>query len=502
MILVKGGTIIDGAGGAEYRANLVIKGDYVASIGELTEKKLNCERIIDASGCLVIPGFIDVHNTSDHHLTIFTNPNQGDALLQGITTIIGGHCGASLAPLLYGSLESIRKYADINSINVNWHSVGEFYALLAKQKLGVNFGTFAGHTTIRRALIGNGSRDLTMGELQVFSQVLQDSMKDGAIGLSTGLGYAHANQTPYGEIKNLVAKIAETKGVYATHLRDERENIISAVKEAVRIAEETGVEVIISHLKPIETGLGEYSTALEAILKSPASSKIHFTSYPYDVSLHPIYTLLPAWAKTGTLETMIDHLKNPHHQERIIRELESRNIAGLNITVMSSPGYEHFAGKTLAAIAENRGISHEEALLELMSATRLRALVSLKDINLDWIIQGFRLKNNLVASIAPSFPENYSGVKHPRSQNTFPRFLAMMQATKMISRGEAVRKITGDPAKKLNFKKRGLIKEGYFADLVVMQNEKVRDVLVNGSPAVLDGALTGTRVGAIIRSEA
>ena len=169
MLLIKNGTIVDGSGKPPYKADVLVVGDKISAIGNFSYKK--AEVVIDALGLYVAPGFIDVNTDSDHHLSLFTNPPQEDFLLQGITTIVGGQCGASLAPLLYGSLESIRKWADPNLVNVNWHTVSEFFEVLSGKKIGVNFATLAGHGTMRRAIVGEDLRDLTDRELKLLLSV-------------------------------------------------------------------------------------------------------------------------------------------------------------------------------------------------------------------------------------------------------------------------------------------------------------------------------------------
>jgi N-acyl-D-amino-acid deacylase len=226
-----------------------------------------------------------------------------------VTTIIGGHCGSSLAPLIYGSLESIRKWADINQVNVNWHSIAEFLRVLPEHKIGVNFGTLVGHSTIRRALIGEALRDLTLSEIEVFKGVLRQSLDEGALGFSTGLGYAHSRRVPYSEIEALAKVVAEKGGVYATHLRDEREGLLASVTETIKIAAETGVGAIISHLKPILGFEHEYRKAVELISQLPEFINLNYDNYPFDESVVPVYTLLPTWAQIGNLEVMLSYIE-------------------------------------------------------------------------------------------------------------------------------------------------------------------------------------------------
>src|SRR3989344_5932270 len=186
MLLIKSAKIVDGSGIRQpYVADVLLNDGEISAIGKFPQKKADI--VIDGLGFYLAPGFIDVDTDSDHHLTLFTNPIQQDFLLQGTTTIFGGFCGSSLAPLIYGSLKSIRKWTDTSQINVNWHSVQEFLKELSKLKLGVNFGTLVGHSTIRRSLIGEDFRDLTIPEIEAFKKIVKDSIREGDFGMSSGL---------------------------------------------------------------------------------------------------------------------------------------------------------------------------------------------------------------------------------------------------------------------------------------------------------------------------
>ena len=249
MLLIKGGNIIDGTGKPAYKADVLVSQDKISAIGVFPKKE--GVPVIDALGLNVVPGFIDVNTNVDHDLSLFSDPVQSRYLLQGVTTLIGGHCGSSLAPLLYGSLESIRKWANPDQINVNWRSVKDFLATLAVRKIGVNFGTLVGHGTVRRALIGEDKRDLTDNELAVFENILTKALEEGALGLSTGLGYSHSNSVPYSEIKTLAKIVAKFDGVYSTHLRDE-DNLEKSIQEIIELTKEVRLNAIISHLRPLK----------------------------------------------------------------------------------------------------------------------------------------------------------------------------------------------------------------------------------------------------------
>ncbi len=499
MILIQGANIVDGSGKKSFVADIIVKGDRISAIGNFAGKKMSFETVIDGNRAMLTPGFIDIHNTSDHYLGIFTNPSQSDFLLQGITTILGGHCGASLAPLLYGSLEAMGKWTDINLINVNWHSVKEFFEILRQKKIGVNFAMLAGHTTIRRAILGEDLRDLTVREIEVMRGIINKALEEGVFGISTGLAYSHSQRTPYNEIKACAEITATKKGIYSTHLRDERENLVESIKETIKISEETGIETLISHLKPLKGSTEEYAKTLELIEKSEARDRIHFTSYPYDTSIVPIYTLLPRWAQNGGFGFMEKHLSNEHSRNRIMEELPE--IKEGELVVAQAPGNEYLIGKSLEEFAKNQGRDMNEGLLELMRVSKLHAIIFYKNIELDWILQSLKNPQNLIATVATSLPLNFPSLKHARTKNTFPKFIELITKTKLLGIETAIERVTYTPAKKIGLKERGLIKEGWYADLVLMRENKVNTVLINGKIAVSDGKLKEMGNGKILESK-
>ena len=495
MILIKNAEIIDGTGRPPFKADVLIKDDKISAIGNFVSQK--ADLVIDALGSQLTPGFIDVNTDSDHYLSIFTEPRQRDFLLQGVTTIFGGQCGSSLAPLLYGTLESIRKWTDPNQINVGWHTVAEFLRVLERQGLGVNFGTLIGHSTIRRALIGETLRDLTVGELEVFKQLVGDGLEEGAFGLSTGLGYAHARQVPYAEIRLLAEIVAKHNGVYATHLRNEKEGLLSSIAETLRLGKEAGVKTIVSHLRPLIGYENDFVAGLEALEHDGGKLDIHFDSYPFDTSLVAIYTLLPDWAKNGGLEIMLTNVKTPFLRTRLLKELP---VARANdVIIVQAPRADYLVGKTLGQFASNQDLGLKEGLLKLMIITNMRAVILYKNVNMDLAIQSLGREQALVASNGPSLVETASAVKHERLLNTFPKFLEIATSTKMMPIEAAIKKLTSTPAQKFNLADRGVIKEEKIADLVLMKNSKISHVFVNGKLAVKDGSLENILAGKVLR---
>lgn len=475
MLLIKNVKVVDGAGQPAYPADVLVNGDKIAAIGNFPNKK--ADEVIEGLGGYLTPGFIDINTSVDHTLNLFTDPDQKNFLLQGVTTIVGGHCGSSLAPLFYGSLESIRKWADITQINVNWHTFPEFLNALKKIKIGVNFGSLIGHSTIRRALIGENLRDLTEKELLVFEKTLGECLASGALGLSTGLGYAHSHNVPYQEIKNLVKTLVKYDALHSTHLRNEKDEVFNSVNDTINLYKETGAKTLISHFRPLIGYEQNFEQALDLISKTTTKMDFHFDLYPFAASIIPIYTLLPSWAQRGSLETMLQTISDAHQQSRIEKELPK--FKNDELAVVHAPDNKYLIDKAI----------NRKNLLEIMNLTRLKALISYRNINLPLAEETIFSDKALVAS--------NSGGLGERATQTFTRFLQLSQE-KNFPLEKAIQKITALPAKKINLKNRGLVKESLFADLVIILNNKIQYVIVNGKIAVAKGELKQAQAGQII----
>jgi len=500
MVLIKGSKIVDGSGKKEpYQADVLIDGGKISAIGNFPNKK--AETVLDGLGLYLAPGFIDVNTDSDHHLSLFTNPVQQDFIRQGVTTIFGGMCGSSLAPLVGGNLRSIRKWTDISQVNVDWNLLSELLSVLAGKKLGVNFGTLVGHSTIRRGLLGEDQRSLSEQELATFKHLVENALAEGAFGVSTGLSYAHARGTPYGELKAIVEVVAKKGGIYATHLRDERHGVLPAVQEALRIFRETGVNGVISHFRPLIGYESEYNKAAELIHQAGSELNIHYDIYPFSESVVPIYTLLPEWARRTNLETMQSYIENPEMREGFLKELFG--FDGNLVKIAQARGYEHLLGKTIHQIADSEELNVPDALLKIMRLTKLRAMIFHKNINRDLIIKNLERDQVLIASNGASLPSDARILKHERFYNTFPKFLEIVTQNKLLSLPQAVGKITASPAEKYGLKNRGRIAEGWAADLSLITYQpgsvKVRHVLVNGRLAMHNGEILGMLSGKILR---
>ena len=478
--------------------DVFVSDDKISAIGSFPNKA--ADDVVDGQGAYLSPGFIDVNTDSDHYLTLFEHPGQEDFLRQGVTTIFGGMCGSSLAPLFYGSLESIRKWSGGTAMNIDWHTMGEFLAALDKRPLAVNFGTMVGHSTIRRAIVGEALRDLTKNELDVFKATLRAALDEGGFGLSTGLAYVHSRKTPYSEIKALATVVQEKGGMYATHLRDVGEHIGDSIEETVRLAKETGVRALVSHFVPLRTARAAYERALARVNELPKEFNFHFDLYPFDSMLLPLYTFLPLWAQNGGLEAMLANLKDEWLGPKIKNDMPPLDDG--SFMVAHAPGNEFFVGKTLEDIKTMYDLRDgREALLRFMAAVGLRGTIVYRNLDTDLILKAMTSPRSFVASNAPSFGEISSGsqIKSERSVATFTKFLSLVENENLLPLEIAIKKITLEPAQTFGLANRGLIKEGNIADLTCFKNGSIHFTIVGGKVVVKDGEFQDKFPGKVLR---
>ncbi len=492
MKLIKSAQIIDGTGKPPFKGDILIKDDRIAAIGNFPHKK--SDTVIDGLGLVVTPGFIDVNANSDHYLSLFNNPAQRDFTLQGVTTIIGGQCGSSLAPLLRGTLKSIKRWGDENLVNLDWATVAEFKNILRKLKIGVNFGALAGHFTIRGDIAGEEIGDLSDSEFDIFNAVLEKALSEGALGLSSGLGYVLSRWVSYSEIKRILSVVATHKKVYATHLRNEKDNLISSTKETLKIAEETGVTTIISHLRPIIGFEEQFLQAFSLIEEKLNKGNIYFDINPFNESIIPIYNLLPIWAQHGNFEAMLDTIGDSKYRQRILNDLAESKEKVDEVVIIGAKDNEYILGKTLREFSEDRGVDIYNGLLNLMEITSMRSLVLYKNINQEILSEILLHPRALIGSNSASLLDSPRFLKPEKTTATFKKYIKA-SLSQNIPLAETIRRITSVPAKLFGINKRGILREGWFADIVMLKNEKVENVMINGKIAVQNGGETNILSG-------
>lgn len=521
-IIIKHGTILDGTGGREFSGDVGIRDDEITAIGDLSGEQ--AERVINAKGCAVAPGFVDVDNHSDTYWRMFLDPDMESLVRQGITTIIGGSCGASLAPLTDRSMiQSIQKWTDIRNLNLNWLSTKEFLEEVESRKLALNFGTLLGHGTLRRGFVRDESRPLYSPELSGMEKMLKLALREGALGMSLGLTYVHGRHATEHELSALAQIVGKFGGICTTHLRDEGAELPKAIEEVIAMAKLSGVRLHISHLKAV--GRRHWENMERALYLLEASDSegidVSFDVYPYQSTSSVLYTLLPTWATEGGKRMILERLRDTSSRIEIIHELKEQGIDYSRAFIMSSALDKMLMRTNVLEMAEAEGKSPEEVLLDVVVASDNRARISLDAIGEENMEKAIRHPFSIISSNGAGYSlelvKTNEGV-HPRSFGAFPRVLSKyVREKKLLGWEEAIHKMTGKPAKKFGVPRRGTIARGNFADLIVFREEQIADratvenpyqypsgidwVIVNGRVALENGRYLGARSGRVVTRE-
>lgn len=479
--------LVDGSGRPPVKADVIIRDEKILAIGSFPSFK--ADKIIFGNESYLCPGFIDINVSSDRYLTLFSAPRFGDFLLQGITSVLLGQCGFSLAPSFYGPLRNFETYAKTHKINANWKRVKEFLGVLSQNfRLGVNVGTLSGHCVMREEIVKDPAhfRPLTANELRVFRSVVSQAMKDGAFGISSGLGYFPYQETPYHELRALLDAVKNEKGVYATHLKNEKEGILDAVGETIRLSQETAITTIISHFRPFLGYEEEYEKALSLIEKKAAKANIYFDTNPFPSSAVSLNDFLPIPLQHKERETIMAYLNDKSYEKKIISQFPK--LESQKTIIFNTPGMEFLQGKTLYEFARNRELSVAKALLELMKITRLSGSLFFENLNKTQIEKAIKSPRALISTNS-AHTDALPFFKPPRTTDTFTKFFRVASSTGMTVE-KAVAKITGLPAKILGMAGRGFVSDGYFADLVLLSRDfSPLMVMVNGKVAAEEGKI-------------
>lgn len=513
-LFIENASVIDGTGNPLFKANVGIKDDKIIYIGK---EKFPSRRTINAKEFILTPGFIDTHSHSD--FTILANPTAEGKITQGITTEINGNCGVSASPILGEVVE--RRLPEIKSLGLPlWNTLDEYIDLLKKAKPAINFATLCGHGNIRGAVLGYKNLKAEKKHIRQMKEFLKKELSHGVKGLSTGLIYPPGIFADTEEIIELAKTLRKFKAIYTTHLRSEGQNLLSAIEEAILIGKKAKIPIHISHLK---TSGKENWWKIDSILKLLEDAqkngiKITGDRYPYTASATDLDAFLPSWIIEGSRQEIIERLKSNSVRKKIKTYLKMRGKEFLDSLLISDVSFEkdkQIEGKRLGELTSLEDAAH--FICDILIRSNLQVGViyfGMSEENLEKILSQPYVMIGTDSS-ARSFADTTRGKPHPRGFGSFPRFLRRYVLTRQIlSLEEAVKKITYLPAQTFRIEKRGLIKEGYFADIVIFDPNEIEDratfdnpfqvskgikyVIVNGKISVLDGSLTGIRNGSIL----
>lgn len=519
-ILIKNGFVIDGKLGKIRKQNIGIKDGEIKYIGDLAVNEAN--EIINAEGWYVSPGFIDLTTHSDTHWTLFNEPGQESFITQGITTILGGNCGFSLAPLANKEvIEGVQKWVDPTQLNVSWQNFNEFLGVLEKRGLALNFASLIGLGTLRRNILANENRNLTNSELQEMFLLLDKTLEEGAFGLSTSLGRIHEKDTSSYELEQLFKIVKKHDGLTKHHLRSEGKEIISSVSEIIGFLRETKVKTQLSHFKILgRQSWSNFDQLISMIEHARNEEKLDLwlDFSPYEKTGSNLYLLLPAWLLSGGKNEVMLKLKQPEIRKNVIDYLKTLTLHYDKITIASTLRDNLSFGKTIQYLADKTGLRPEEVILDLLNINEFKVSIFSEVIDpkhLDILA----LKDySLFASDGVGESLNFKNYElpHPRSFGAMPRsFRLFTREKRILTLEETVYKMTGLPALNLGLKDRGEIAPGKKADLVIFDPEKIQDkadyqnpfrqsegihyVFVNGRAVVSEGKTTLERPGAVLR---
>ena len=516
-LLIKNALVVDGSGNVPQILDVALQGDEIANIAPAITS--SAQNVIDAKGKVLAPGFIDPQNHSDSYWQLFDNPSLDSLITQGYTTILTGNCGASLAPLLSSeALLSVQKWHNLEATNINWQSYSEYLDVLSEKKFACNVAGLVGYSTLRRAIVGDQIRSLEKNEIAALKLVLEESLKNGAYGLSRGLSYAHEIIISELELYEL-AKILKAKdALFSVHLRSEGGELVEAIDEALDIAKNTGVNLKISHLKVRnELNWPKFEQAIELIETAyHQGTNVHFDVYPYDTIWQALYSYLPKWAIEGGRTIMLKHFADPTQKNKILMYLNNLGVKFSSMRIASTASKLSFVGKTIGQAAKNLGVSSEQAILNIIENGGSEVLVFEKNLDQTQVNKFTLHPLSFLGTDGAGFSGVYNGkLVHPRCFGTAGKFLNYVLAEKKLTLETAIKKLTSGPAKKIGLHKRGEIKVGNFADLVIFDPNKIKDmatyenpyqftagieyVFVNGQAAVAEGKITGQLPGYALR---
>jgi N-acyl-D-amino-acid deacylase len=523
---IEGALVIDGTGSAGSRSDVGISGERIAAVGDLSRERAG--RVLNASGRVLAPGFIDMHSHSDWRL--WGNRRAESKVRQGVTLEVVGNCGFSPAPISTAFLEEMRRFALYvpTGMDFAWRSVGEYLKAFDRGGIALNVAQLVGHGTLRVAAMGFARRAPTADELTAMQRMLGDAMEDGAWGLSTGLIYAPGSYATTEEIVAIARVAARQRGLYASHIRGEGATLLTAVREAIRVGREAELPVQISHVKAAgRPNWGRVADALALVDAARAEGlDVMGDVYPYTASSTSLRTLLPDWALEGGVDAMLGRLEDAAVRGRIREELEAPGTGqGLldrigwdNIMIAWCPKRKDAEGQRLSEIAVARRLDPLDAVFELLrDAQGVASMImfQLDEADLRRALAHPHVMIGSDGSALATSGEMSAGRPHPRSYGTFPRVLGeYAREQRVLTLPEAVHKMTGLPARRLGLRDRGAVRAGAFADLVVFDPRRVADlatyddphrypvgvehVIVNGSSVVRDGEHTGSLPGRIL----
>jgi len=527
-LILRGGTIYDGSGGEPFVGDVAIDGDTIAGLGDLGNAVATKE--IDVSSLAVAPGFVNMMSWANESL-IEDGRSQSN-IRQGVTLEVMGE-GSSMGPLNDAMKEEMVDLQSDIRYDVEWTTLDEYLEFLVNKGVSPNVASFIGAATPREYVIGHEDREPTPEELEVMRAIVRDAMQDGALGVASSLMYPPGLFAKTDELIALSEVAAEHGGMYISHMRDEGAQMIEAIDELLTIAREANIRAEIYHLKSSgQPNWHLFDKAVQMVEDARAEGlEITADVYTYPAGATGLNVTVPPWVQEGGFEASLARMQDPAIRAQIIEEMDTPSDEWENMFLMSgspdnillvnfkNPELKPLTGKTVAEVAEMRGTSPEETILDLIveDGSRVGTVyftqsedVVRKAVSLPWV--SF---NSDEASLAPEGVFLKSN-PHPRAYGSFARVLAKyVREEQVITLADAIRKLAALPAHNMKIERRGELRQGYYADVVVFDPETIQDhatfvephqyatgmvhVFVNGEQVLKDGEHTGTTPGRVVR---
>jgi dihydroorotase/N-acyl-D-amino-acid deacylase len=518
-IIIQNAKIVDGTGNPWYQADIGVYRDKIVSIGKLDARL--AKRVVDAGGKVVAPGFIDMLGQSQH--TILVDNRALSKISQGITTEINGEEDTP-APVNEKILKEMKSYLDEYKLTIDWTDFNGYFARVEKNRSAINLGSYVGAETARKYVIGFDNREPTPDELSQMKQLVRTAMQQGAMGVSCALEYMPAMFAKTPELIELAKVSAEFGGIYATHIRNEQEKVIEAVLEAADIARGAKIPVEIWHLKVAQKPNWGKMPEVVRIIQQQRNEGLDITAdqYPYVASSNELKAWLPGWVREGGTEKLMQRLQDPIIRKQIKKELSSAKWLDFQLVMIcsvSNPELKKWEGKRFSEVIAASKKEPLDVMFDFLVAdsgrtSRVTFSMTEEDLRMG-IAQTWTSFCTDADGRATEGPL-YQGKPHPRTYGSFPRVLAKyVREEKILTLEDAIRKMTSLPAQRMGIKDRGVLKVGFFADLVLFDPATVTDkatfenphqysegislVLVNGMPVWENGKFTGNLPGKVIR---
>ncbi len=528
-VLIRNGRIVDGAGNPWCSGDVAVRGDRIAAVGRLGS--VTAKRVIDASGLMVSPGFIDMLGQSEASLLV--DNRAISKLSQGITTEITGE-GQSVAPQNEQTLAALKPLLELFHLTVDWTDLAGYFRRLEKTGTPINLGTYVGAAQVREAVLGDADRTPTPAELEQMKALVAQAMQQGAFGISTALIYPPGYYAKTEELIELARVAAQHGGLYATHMRSEGLSQMQALDEAIRIGREAGLPVEIFHLKV--SGKSRWGNMRQVVAKIQAARDsgldIAADMYPYIAGATALASSLPPWVADGGTGKLLERLRDPATRQRIIKEMSEPQTAwenlyldcgggpGVILSSVTNPAVKKYNGMSVADMAKAEGKPDLEALLDFILADQAQTGALYFMASEEDLITGLRqpwTSIGLDSSESPPDGPLFEPHNHPRAWGSMPRFLGRYaRDLNLMSVEQAVRKITSFPAQRQQLDRRGLLKAGFYADITVFDPGRIIDnatydepnrqstgveyVLVNGQLVFERGKMTGAMPGRPLRA--